>query len=511
MAGMCRREVLLPGDFLPEPSPGRHHGVITRVMYSGGSQVACVTMTDFKKMKLQLPLGAIQQWLLPKQGTKRSRDTGSDRGCDKGGDGRSFAWYDKPVAVERTRRPAGIPLHGPGLSDYMGQLSQVESVLHPPGTQLWVRIIGGGRVQHPGVAWRFDLCKRLDMGDLILSYRPGLVLVRFYGEHSSMWVRPEDCELSPDEQGELVRQLKAWGRQEHKQRLVELALNEMAGTHADPGAECRRMLELYEQYLGVRAALDNCYLCREMGARLECCACERTFHPLCLRSPATCEEELPGGGWVCPCCGEDQKVGEHQDDDSGGSGDKVERMGLTPDWIIEAAAFRVFGLDHPTAARPYIAGLLDPCTNSKLAPNIPAEVLFDRRDDGLRLCNSWAGFHVLLNPDYSAQTQWRFVNRAIDEVENNRVPAVVLVCRNSTDTGYFQRLRPYPRVLLRRLSAQFKDYDKTPIGFGVAVFCIAKHRCRSGVFSGVWAVASRPLAAGRWRWKVAQGFGACKI
>ena len=39
----------------------------------------------------------------------------------------------------------------------------------------------------------------------------------------------------------------------------------------------------------------------------------------------------------------------------------------------------MFGLDHPTAARPYIAGLLDPCTNSKLAPNIPAEVLFDRR------------------------------------------------------------------------------------------------------------------------------------
>jgi hypothetical protein len=43
------------------------------------------------------------------------------------------------------------------------------------------------------------------------------------------------------------------------------------------------------------------------------------------------------------------------------------------------------------------------------------------QDDGLRLCNSWAGFHVLLNPDYSAQTQWRFVNRAIDEVENDRV------------------------------------------------------------------------------------------
>ena len=28
------------------------------------------------------------------------------------------------------------------------------------------------------------------------------------------------------------------------------------------------------------------------------------------------------------------QVGEHQDDDSCGPGGKVERMGLTPDWII---------------------------------------------------------------------------------------------------------------------------------------------------------------------------------
>ena len=59
-----------------------------------------------------------------------------------------------------------------------------------------------------------------------------------------------------------------------------------------------------------------------------------------------------------------------------------------------------------------------------------------------------------------------------------QVPAVLLVCRNSTDTAYFQRLRPYPRVMLRRGNARFKDYDKTPIGFGVAVFCIAKAPCK---------------------------------
>ena len=59
-----------------------------------------------------------------------------------------------------------------------------------------------------------------------------------------------------------------------------------------------------------------------------------------------------------------------------------------------------------------------------------------------------------------------------------QVPAVLLVCRNSTDTAYFQRLRPYPRVLLRRSNTHFKDYDKTPIGFGIVVFCIAKAPCQ---------------------------------
>lgn len=39
----------------------------------------------------------------------------------------------------------------------------------------------------------------------------------------------------------------------------------------------------------------------------------------------------------------------------------------------------------------------------------------------MKLSNSWAGYHILLNPDYSAQILWRFVNRAIDEVENCQV------------------------------------------------------------------------------------------
>ena len=53
------------------------------------------------------------------------------------------------------------------------------------------------------------------------------------------------------------------------------------------------------------------------------------------------------------------------------------RLGLTPDWMIAAIAHRIFLLPEPTPVCPYIPGLLDPCTNDKEAPNIPAEVLYD--------------------------------------------------------------------------------------------------------------------------------------
>ncbi len=53
-------------------------------------------------------------------------------------------------------------------------------------------------------------------------------------------------------------------------------------------------------------------------------------------------------------------------------------------------------LQRPTADQPYIAGLLDPACNNKLEPNIPAEVLYDKHDDGLDPGNTWKGYYVLL-------------------------------------------------------------------------------------------------------------------
>ena len=73
-------------------------------------------------------------------------------------------------------------------------------------------------------------------------------------------------------------------------------------------------------------------------------------------------------------------------------------------------------------------------------------------------------FRLLLTDDVE-------VDDADDEVED---AVIVVVCRNSTDANYFHRLTPYPRILLRRKSIHFKDYDSTPIGFGIVVFCLAK-------------------------------------
>eukprot|EP00873_Tetraselmis_striata_P034833 jgi/Tetstr1/455097/TSEL_041949.t1 len=119
-----------------------------------------------------------------------------------------------------------------------------------------------------------------------------------------------------------------------------------------------------------------------------------------------------------------------------------------------------------------VHGLLDPSSNSLVRPNIPAQRLYTAAEDGLEMENSWSELFVYLNPPYDSALQWRFINRAIDEVESGRCEGAIILCRGSPDTNWWPRLRPYPRVLCRRRAVQFLDYYKTPIAFGVAIFCL---------------------------------------
>ncbi|WIA29221.1 hypothetical protein OEZ86_011732 [Tetradesmus obliquus] len=373
-------------------------------------------------------------------------------------------------------------LYGAHLQSVLAEVRAVRSRALPVGTAVWVKL--AGYCAWPALVWSLELCAKVTWPDIITSYVPGKLLVRFYGEHSSSWAAPKQLSSwQAGAEGEKLEALRLWGKRANKLKLVTATIDELEGRADSPKEETSRMARMGKTYQldALQAAARQ-----RLNALLHPHAPAGSSHAAGAAALAAAAAAAGVGDmqqWTCPACSAANTVAVLPEEEllaqAAGLGATAERMGLTPDWIISTAAFSVFQLPRPTPEQPFIAGLLDPACNSKLEPNIPAEVLYDKRDDGLKPANAWKGYHVLLNPDFRAQVQWKFVNRAIDEVESGNVPAVLLICRNSTDTAYFQRLRPYPRVLLRRSSAKFKDYDKSPIGFGVVVFCIAKHDCRA--------------------------------
>eukprot|EP00210_Caulerpa_lentillifera_P002266 g2176.t1 len=359
------------------------------------------------------------------------------------------------------------------LSSYINQLKTVRHPELPLGTRVWTRVFGS--CDWPSILWSLDYCPRVSWQELIEGYSEGKVLILFYGERSIMWVKP--TQLSPIYEKEETRSnnLVKWGEKNSKSGVALAALEELHHSFEDPEEELNRIHSAvgFDVYSNAAIRVGQCEACGEIGPQLFCEYCKKGWHTLCLDPPILKKQDLKEGStWNCPACLNNNTVVVTQDEPQ--KIEITEATGLTPDWIIYAAAYDVFLLQKPTTQQPYIKDLLDPCTNDKNNPNIPAEKLYDKHDNGLKLSNSWAGYYIILNPDYKSQVQWRFVNRAVDEVENDRVPAVILVCRNSTDAAYYQRLRPYPRVLLKRQCVRFKNYEHTPIGFGIVVFCIAK-------------------------------------
>ena len=291
----------------------------------------------------------------------------------------------------------------------------------PPGSMVWVRLTTSHKGQWwPGRTWKVRQCAK---AHTLLAIKPEgrCALVKLFGGHCFEWAVAED--LAPYD----------------AQRQ---------------GAYRENMLQWYSSAASRKKS-------RQEAIRA-------------LRKA----DEAETADWSDPWSTSDDSSDESEEETEAAATAAANvqalesmKVGLTPDWIVHAAC-KVFELELPTIETPLIKGLLDPCTNSHLKPNIPAEKCYDKKDDGLKMTNSWAGYHVLVNPPYEAQVQWRFINRAINEVEWEHCPGIVLVCRNSTDTSYFQRLLPFPRVHLRRTAVQFKDYSHCPIGFGICVFCI---------------------------------------
>lgn len=96
----------------------------------------------------------------------------------------------------------------------------------------------------------------------------------------------------------------------NRNRLVELAIEELQSSFTDCEDELKRMIQLQSDLLGGRAGSTiTCDLCGEIGAELKCIYCERFIHSLCLDPPALRPSDIPyGGRWNCLSCGEENQV-----------------------------------------------------------------------------------------------------------------------------------------------------------------------------------------------------------
>lgn len=82
---------------------------------------------------------------------------------------------------------------------------------------------------------------------------------------------------------------------------------------------------------------------------------------------------------------------------------------------------------------------LDPCSNSRETPNVPATRHFTKADDGLS--RRWSG-RVYMNPPYGREIgQW--VSKLCDEYERRNIEAGIALLPARTDTDWFRRLRDY--------------------------------------------------------------------
>jgi len=97
---------------------------------------------------------------------------------------------------------------------------------------------------------------------------------------------------------------------------------------------------------------------------------------------------------------------------------------LTPRFILDAVIDCLGGID------------LDPCSNSRCCPNVPAARHFIREDDGLS--KPWDG-RVFLNPPFGRDVDRWFVKLA-GEYCAGRTSAAIVLWKSATETKAWQVL-----------------------------------------------------------------------
>lgn len=87
---------------------------------------------------------------------------------------------------------------------------------------------------------------------------------------------------------------------------------------------------------------------------------------------------------------------------------------------------------------------LDPCSNSKENPIVPAVNVFTKDDNGLM--QDWFG-KVYMNPPYGREiAEW--VSYLVEQYEHGKVVEAIALVPSRTDTEWFRVLRDYPRCFV---------------------------------------------------------------
>jgi hypothetical protein len=85
---------------------------------------------------------------------------------------------------------------------------------------------------------------------------------------------------------------------------------------------------------------------------------------------------------------------------------------------------------------------LDPASNSKDNPNVPATNHLTLEDNGLK--HDWAG-RVFLNPPFSEVS--KFLKKLMAEIESGRVTEAIVLTKSDTRTNWYKQLRQNAQAL----------------------------------------------------------------
>jgi len=88
---------------------------------------------------------------------------------------------------------------------------------------------------------------------------------------------------------------------------------------------------------------------------------------------------------------------------------------------------------------------LDPCSNSKESPNVPAKYHYTKSDDGLS--KKWFG-RVYMNPPYGDEIP-KWVGKLVDTFESGEVKEAIALLPARTDTAWFNQVCSYTICFVR--------------------------------------------------------------